>query len=329
MDSPTISISTSSTPGKGKGDKGKATSKDAEAFSVSLEVARGEADGDQPTTTVTIRGVTAEGDAPDGGAPDGGADGEVTIELKPVVFSGDDLAQNLSASTVLGDGKIAATGDGSFGVSGSISGDSEVRLEVGETLTFKLPPTEGQVVGGQVTITNLFSDGERREGALIFAYDSDDVQLASYVAIGNETGRVTVDIDVPFARLDFKALDNDSFLFEDNSNFGVSDISAVLASVVNGLADGASQVLDTVATTVKNLQPALVDLGHFGTVHFEISRISVDQMATINGLTRARVDLDAPSEQRYQVGLERDVLRRQDHLSHTNFSQADGDLAGS
>ncbi|MDH3658853.1 MAG: hypothetical protein OEU92_02305 [Alphaproteobacteria bacterium] len=292
MDSATIAISLSPSPNKGKSGKDRASDDDADAFSISLEVAREQADGDTETTSITIEGVTTEHD----GA--GETEGEVTIEIETVVFSGDDLAENLSASTVVGGGAVALGEDGAFGVSGSISGDNEVRLEVGETLTFELPSTAGDVIGGQVTITNLFGDGETAEGALIFAYDANDQQLACYCAIGNETGTVTVDIDVPFARLDFKALDNESFILADNSDYGVSNISAVFASVVDDLPEGASELIDDILTGCGNHLAKLVDFGHFGSVHFEVSRVSANTRSTIDALSGARVEQDREHERR-------------------------------
>ena len=295
MDSPSIAISVSPTPSKGgKNGKDKASDDDAEAFSISLEVARDEADGDTETTSITIQGVVSEGDGEETGGAD--TESEFTIEIETVVFSGDDLADNLSASTVLGGGTVSVTEDGSFGVTGSISGDKEVHLEVGETLTFELPPSEGEVVGGQVTITNLFSNGDTKEGALVFAYDADDKQLATYVAIGNETGSVTVDIEVPFARLDFKALDNDSILLQDNSDFGVGDITAIFASVIEDLSEGASELIDDIVTTVGDHLPGLVDLGHFGKVQFEITRISTNQLSAISALSNVRIDQNSSEE---------------------------------
>ena len=294
MDSPTIAISASPAPPKGKSGKDQASDDDAEAFSISLEVARDEADGDTETTSITIQGVVTDSEPSDSEAAETEVD--VTIEIETVVFSGDDLAENLSASTVLGGGTVSVGEDGSFGVTGSISGDSQVRLEVGETLTFELPPSEGEVVGSQVTITNLFSNGNTKEGALVFAYDSDDKQLASYGAIGNETGSVTVDIEVPFARLDFKALDNDSFLLKDNSNFGVTDISAMFASVIENLSDGASELIDDIVSSVGGHLPGLVDLGHFGAVQFEITRISSNRLSTIGALSNVRAEQNSGDE---------------------------------
>ena len=311
MDSSTIAVSVSPNPPKGKNSKDEASDGDAEAFSISLEVARDEADGEPGTASITIQGVTSEsGEAGDASADD--SEGEVTIEIDSVVFSGDDLALNLTASTVLGDGSVAITSDGSFGVEGSVSGENEVRLEVGETLTFELPPAEGQVVGGQVTITNLFSNGENGEAALVFAYDADDQQLAVYSALGNETGSVTVDIDVPFARLDFKAVDNDAWFLDQNSNFGVSDVTALFASVVDDLADGASELIDDVLATVGSKLSDLVDLGHFGTVHFEISRVSANKLASIDALSRVNVKVDSDSDRRNQTDLDRNITLRQD-----------------
>ena len=297
MDSATIAVSVSPSPAKGTAGKDEATDDDAEAFSISMEVARAEVDGDTETTSIIIQGVTTES----GGADD--TEGEVTIEIETVVFSGDDLAGNLSASNVLGGGSVAVTADGAFGVSGSISGDSEVRIEVGETLTFELPPTEGEVVGGQVTITNLFSDDGTAEGALIFAYDADDQQLACYCAFGNETGSVTVDIDVPFARLDFKAVDNDSFIFADNANFGVSEVSAMFASVVEDLTDGASQLIDDIVSACGGHLAELVDFGHFGTVNFEVSRVSANTQSTIDALSGARGQEHDERDQRHDHDL--------------------------
>ncbi|MEM8950649.1 MAG: hypothetical protein AAGC99_15080 [Pseudomonadota bacterium] len=294
MDSPSIAISVSPTPAKGgKGVKDKASDDQAEAFSISLEVARDEADGDTETTSITIQGVVSEGNGEETG---GDTETEFTIEIETVVFSGDELADNLSASTVLGGGAVSVTEDGAFGVTGSISGDQQVHLEVGETLTFELPPSEGEVVGGQVTITNLYSNGDTKEGALVFAYDADDKQLASYIAIGNETGSVTVDIEVPFARLDFKALDNDSIFLKDNSDFGVSDITAVFASMIEDLTEGASELIDDIVTTVGNDIPGLVDLGHFGKVQFEITRISTNQLSAISALSNVRLDQNPAEE---------------------------------
>lgn len=301
MESPTIAISVSPAPSKGKNGKDKASGDDAEAFSISLEIARDEAGGDSETTSITIQGVVTESDASDTDAAD--TESDFTIEIETVTFSGDDLSQNLGASTVLGGGSVSVTDDGSFGVSGSISGDNEVRLEVGETLTFELPPSEGEVVGGQVTITNLFCNGETTEGALVFAYDANDNQLACYCASGNETGSVTIDIDVPFARLDFKAIDNQTFLFEDNANFGVSDISAMFASVIADLSDGASQLIDDIVSSVGGQLPGLVDLGHFGTVQFEITRISSKQVSRIGALSNGRLEQDATDQR--DIGRDR------------------------
>ena len=294
MDSATIAISVSPNPAKGKSGTDERPDEAADAFSISLEVAREEAGGETETTSITIQGVATESDGSEE------AEGEVTIEIETVVFSGDDLAENLSASTVVGGGSVAITEDGAFGVSGSISGDNEVRLEVGETLTFELPPTEGEVVGGQVTITNLLSSDDGTEGALIFAYDADDQQLACYCAIGDETGTVTVDIDVPFARLDFKAIDSGSFYFADNANFGVSEISTVFASVVDDLAEGASQLIDDIVTSCSDHLAKLVDFGHFGTVGFEVSRVSADTRSTIDALSGARVKHDHEHDPRGQ-----------------------------
>ena len=321
-DSASVSISVSQATPNGKPAKGKPSEEEANAFEISLEVAREEVDGDTSTTSITIQGSTSDAasagetdsaELSDGevkieieisgdglaealgmtDSADGDALSDVTIEIESVVFSGEALQQNLSASTVFGGGSVAQIDDGSFGVTGSISGDSEVRLEVGETLSFTLPETEGQVVGGQVTITNLFGGEGNSEGALVFAYDSSDQLLASYFALGSQTGEVTIEIDVAFARLDFKAVDNGAFLFEDNSSFGVSDVSAVFASVVEGLSEDASQLIDDIISGAGKALSKIVDLRHFGAVNFEISRITTDQMSTIEGIRRVSVDVDS------------------------------------
>lgn len=294
MQSPAIAMSVSPAAVKAKGGPGQASEDDAKAFSMSLEVAREEAGGETETTSITIQTVTTGSGAAGTGEP--AAAGDMIIEIETVVFSGEDLAENLRASTVLGGGSVALNEDGSFGVAGSISGENEVRLEVGETLTFDLPPSEGEVVGGQVTITNLFGDGETAEGALVFAYDADGRQLACYCALGDETGSVTVDIDVPFARLDFKALDNGSWRLEDNANFGVGKISALFASVVEDLAEGASQLIDDVLTRGGIDRARLVDFGHFGKVSFEVNRVSTQSRSIIDALNGVSIDRDKNSD---------------------------------
>ncbi len=326
-DSASVSISVSQTIPNGKTAKAQPSDEDAEAFEISLEVAREQSDGDSSTTNITIQGTTTENDGAEESesgvkieieiSGDGLAEAlgvtenagtemltDVTIEIESVVFSGANLEQNLTATTIFGDGHVAQTDGGSFGVSGSISGEAEVRLEVGETLSFSLPETEGEVVGGQVTITNLFNDGESGEGALVFAYDSDDRLVASYFALGNETGEVTIEINVAFARLDFKAADNGAFFFEDNSNFGVSEVSAIFASVVEGLSEDASQLIDDIINNAGDILAKVIDVRHFGTVNFEITRITADQMATIEGLRRVSVDLDSEIDRERDVDLE-------------------------
>ena len=319
MDSPTIAISVSPNPAKGAGGKDQSAEDSANAFSISLEVAREEENGETgaATASITVQGSVTGGDEASG------TEGDVTIEIESIVFSGDELADNLSASTVVGGGSVAVTADGSFGVNGSVSGENEIRLEVGETLTFELPPTEGEVVGGQVTITNLFSDGEIQEGALVFAYDADDQQLACYCALGNETGSVTIDVDVPFARLDFKALDNDSLLLEQNSNFGVGEISALIASIVEGLEEGASQLIDDIVTQGGNHLAKLVDVGHFGKVHFEISRVSANQQSTIAALGNVRVDRGDEADRVDRGRFGQELNGRENHLDHTDHRRAE------
>ena len=228
-----------------------------------------------------------------------------------MTFSGDDLACNLSASTIHGGGAVSVTEDGAFGVEGPVTGEAEVRLEIGETLTFELPPSEGEVIGGQVTITNLYADGETAEGALVFAYDAEDKQLACYAAFGNETGTVTVEIEVPFARLDFKAIDNESLAMVTNSNFGVSDVSAMFASVVEGMAEGAGQLIDDILTRTGLHIPGLVDLGHLGTIHYEVSRVSANHVATIDALSGMRVGRDHRADRQPEPRLHHDWDRRQ------------------
>lgn len=307
MNSSAIAISVSPSPStnaKGKGGKDSAADDDAKAFSISLEVAQGEVGGETETTSITIQGVTSETDGADDGSSDG--DSDVTIEIETVVFSGDDLARNLTASTIYGGGSVTVTEDGAFGVEGPVTGEAEVQLEIGETLTFELPPSEGEVIGGQVTITNLYSDDGTTEGALIFAYDAEDNQLACYAAFGNETGTVTVEIDVPFARLDFKAIDNESLAIVTNSNFGVSDVSAMFASVVDGMAEDASQLIDDILAKTGLHIPGLVDLGHLGTIHYEVSRVSANHVATIDALSSTRVGHDRGEDRQPELPFDMD-----------------------
>lgn len=353
-DSASISISVSPNVPNTKGGKPNASDDDANAFEVSLEVAREEADGEDAPASITIQGTTGQSDNPGSDGTEGddvtiaieisgdglaealgvsGGDGsedapDVTIEIETVVFSGDDLAQNLSASALLGDASVAVSEDGSFGVSGALSGDAEVQLEVGETLTFELPETEGEVVGGQVTITNLFNDDGESEGALVFAYDADDQLVATYAVLGNDSGTVTVDIDVSFARLDFKAIDNDAFLFEDNSSFGISEIGAIFASVIEDLAEGASQLIDDVIGGASSSVPELADLGHFGAISFELGRITVDQMADIDALSRVSVDLDQETDRHDRNHGEQESAVQSNNADHLRLWHMGDRLAG-
>jgi hypothetical protein len=268
-----------------------------ETLSISVTVSDDETTGETETTTsITIEGLGTDGE--------GSSESDLTIEIETVSFAGDELASALSASTVLGGGTVAETADGSFGVDGSVSGSADIRLEIGETLTFSLPAIEdGEVVGGQVTITNLFSNGETREGALVFAYDADDQQLACYCALGNETGVVTIDIDVSFARLDFKALDNDSWFLQENSNFAVGDVDVNVATFVGnaGLEEG-DVMSDLLAYGNKIHNADLLDIGHFGTVNFEIGRISVNKQVAINSLRTVDADQERDPERLHKLG---------------------------
>jgi len=290
-------LTTDDVGGEGAGD---------DALSISVTVSDDQTSGDAETTSITIEGLSM-----DGGVD---TDGDLTIEIETISFTGDELAASLSASTVLGGGAVAETADGSFGVNGSVSGSADIRLEIGETLTFELPKIEdGEVVGGQVTITNLFSDGNRREGALIFAYDSDDKQLAVYTAIGNETGTVAVDIDVSFSRLDFKALDNDSWFLKENSNFAVGDIGVNIASFMSDVMDGASDVVSDLLAYGNKIQNAdLLDVTQFGTVNFEIGRISVNKQLAIGSLSSVDADLERDQERLRDGGLERGPAHQPD-----------------
>lgn len=257
-----------------------------EAFSASLDAARDQLDESSVSLQVTVSGTD-----------DTGAEEEVVIEIETVVFSGDELSDHLSATTVLGGGAVAQSHDGAFGVAGSVSGTRDIRIEVGETLTFDVPPSEGDVVGGQVTITNLFSNEHTTEGALVIVYDADDQQVAWHYAIGNEEGTVTVDITVPFARLDFKALDNDSWVLQANSNFGVSDIATLVASEPD--LPPAEDVADASAGQgggFANFFKSLLDFGHFGKVTFEINRISLEQTAIADALQHAGFNRDADQD---------------------------------
>lgn len=286
MDGTSVAITVSATTVSGS-DAGDDLSGN-EAFSASLDAARDQLDDSSATIQITVSGTD-----------DAGAEEEVVLEIETVVFSGEELSDHLSATNVLGGGAVAQNHDGTFGVAGSVSGDRDLRIEVGETLTFDVPPSEGDVIGGQVTITNLISDEHTTEGALVIAYDADDQQVAWRYAIGNEEGTVTVDINVPFARLDFKALDNDSWVLQANSNFGVSDIATLIASKpdpapVEDVADAPAGQSGGLAEFFKSL----LDFGHFGKVTFEVNRISLEQTAIAEVLQQANFGRDA-DQKRY------------------------------
>ena len=121
MDSPAVAITVSANPGKGKANQPSGS--DEQEFKLSLEVARKESDGETTTTNITIEGIQTDGT---NGAGEH-AEGEVTIEIETLSFTGDTLACHLSATTVTGDGSVALAVDGAFGVEGSVSGSDEVR----------------------------------------------------------------------------------------------------------------------------------------------------------------------------------------------------------
>lgn len=283
MDGTSVAITVSATTVSGS-DSGDDLSGN-EAFSASLDAARDQLDEPSASIQITVSGTD-----------DAGAEEEVVLEIETVVFSGEELSDHLSATNVLGGGTVARSHDGAFGVAGSVSGDRDLRIEVGETLTFDVPPSEGDVIGGQVTITNLFSDEHNTEGALVIAYNADDQQVAWHYAIGNEEGTVTVDINVPFARLDFKALDNDSWVLQANSNFGVSDIATLTATERATPTDGVTDASTGFSGQWADVALSLLDIGHFGKVTFEVNSISLQNSAVVDALNYAGLNHDADQD---------------------------------
>ena len=151
--------------------------------------------------------------------------GDVEIEIEITTFEGNDLADNLSVTSHRGNAEISITADGDIGVStdGFFYADTP-EIQIGETLTFTVPNELGHVQGATINVSNLVDDKTGAESALVVAYDSEGKEVFRCVVEGDETGKVSVDIDVSFSKVDVKPVDNGSWTLQGNSDFTIERI---------------------------------------------------------------------------------------------------------
>ncbi|MGI9451519.1 MAG: hypothetical protein ACR2QH_12930 [Geminicoccaceae bacterium] len=151
--------------------------------------------------------------------------GDVEIEIEITTLEGNDLADNLSVTSNRGNAEISITADGDIGVStdGFFYSDTP-EIQIGETLTFTVPNELGNVQGATINVSNLVDDKTGAESALVIAYDAEGKEVFRCVVEGNDTGKVTVDIDVSFSKVDFKPVDNGSWTLSGNSDFTIERI---------------------------------------------------------------------------------------------------------
>src|SRR5215217_5060430 len=123
--------------------------------------------------------------------------------LSERTFVGEDLARQLDAG-----GAALGERNGAFGVKSGRWGDLSREIDPGETLTFYVP-NGARAAGGKVTVDKLFNDGpdpNRQEQGTIEVYDGDrlvkTIDIRGYSA---SNGQQTLDIDVSFTKLVFKA----------------------------------------------------------------------------------------------------------------------------
>ena len=166
----------------------------------------------------------------DGDKPD-----DVEIEIEITTLEGSELAEYLSVTSNRGDAEISITADGDIGVStdGIFYSDTP-EVQIGETLTFTVPDEMGHVQGASINVSNLVDDKTGAESALVTAYDAEGKEVFRCVVEGNETGKVTVDIDISFSKVDFKPVDNGSWTLSENSDFTIERIDIKTGDVPKG-----------------------------------------------------------------------------------------------
>jgi 23S rRNA pseudoU1915 N3-methylase RlmH len=174
---------------------------------------------------IEIEIKTSEGDDLAENASGNETSEEIEIEIEITTFEGEALADNLSVTSNRGSTEISITTDGAIGAStdGFFFSDNP-EVQMGETLTFTVPEELGNVQGGSITFSNLINNEKGFESALIIAFDALGTEVMRRLAGGNESGDVTVDIDVAFNSLDVRPVDNGSWTLRGNSDFQIKRI---------------------------------------------------------------------------------------------------------
>ena len=153
------------------------------------------------------------------------SDGEVEIEIEITAFEGDDLQENLSVTSNRGNAEIGVTSTGALGVATTgLKHPDNPQVQMGETLTFTVPEEIGDVQGATITFSNLVGGDSGNEGALVIAYDDEGKEVLRCLVLGDESGDVSVDIDVAFSSIDFKPVDNGAWTLASNSDFTIDRI---------------------------------------------------------------------------------------------------------
>lgn len=149
------------------------------------------------------------------------ASGEIEIKT----FEGNDLVDHVSVSSRRGVADLSLSADGAVGVSteGFFYSDNP-EVQMGETLTFTVPSDIGDVQGGTVTFSNLLDNDNKFERALVIASDAEGREVLRCLVSGDESGHVTLDIDVGFSSIDVKPVDNGSWTLSGNSDFQIERI---------------------------------------------------------------------------------------------------------
>lgn len=179
------------------------------------------------TAVLTIN-VSDEDDETQGASTEESAESssdDIEIEIEITTFEGDGLLENLSVTSNRGTAEISITTDGDVGVStDGIFFSDNPEVQMGETLTFTVPTELGEAQGATITVSNLVDDETGAESALVIAYDAEGNEVLRCLVEGDESGDVTVDIDVSFSKIDFKPVDNGSWTLSGNSDFTIERI---------------------------------------------------------------------------------------------------------
>ena len=148
-----------------------------------------------------------------------------SVEIEIKTFEGGDLVDQLSVTSRRGTADLTLSADGAVGVAtdGFFYTDNP-NVQMGETLTFTVPSDLGEVHGGAITFSNLLNSDKKAERALVIANDARGYEVLRCLVSGDASGQVTLDIDVSFASLDVKPVDNGSWTLSGNSDFTIERI---------------------------------------------------------------------------------------------------------